>query len=86
MEEKGEGCSPRVGHAYDSTDMGYVTGISEELNENVPKLKQKRQVLQLKTELLNKLDEEIVELVEEEGLDREIEQADIVREANRSCY
>jgi len=56
-----------------------LQGSSEELNENVPKLKQKRQALQLKTELL-KLDEEIVELVEEKGLDREIEQADIVRE------
>ena len=61
-----------------------LQGSSEELNENIPKLKQKRQALQLKTELLNKLDEEIVELVEEEGLDGEIEQADSQR-ANRSC-
>ena len=35
--------------------------------------------LQTKTELLNKLDEEIVEMVPEDGL-KEVEQANIVRE------
>ena len=55
-----------------------LRGPVEELN--VPKLKQKRQALQVKTELLNKLDEEIVEIVDEDGLDDEVEQADVVRE------
>jgi hypothetical protein len=50
----------------------------EELN--AAKLKQKRQALQQKSELLLKLDAEIVEIIEEDGLDEEIEQADIVRE------
>ena len=44
------------------------------------KLKQKRRALQLKSELLLKLDAEIVEVVEEDRLDKEVEQADIVRE------
>jgi len=51
--------------------------LSEELNENVPKPKQKRQALHLKTELLNKLDKEIIELDDDGGLDAEVEQADI---------
>ena len=46
---------------------------------NAAKLKQKKQALQAKTELLNKLDEEIVEMVPEDGLDEEVEQADSVR-------
>ena len=50
----------------------------ESLNE--AKLKQKKQALQSKTELLNKLDEEIAEIVPEDGLDEEVEQADAVRE------
>ena len=41
-----------------------LRGPGEELN--LPKLKQKRQALQVKTELLNKLDEEIVEMVDED--------------------
>ena len=45
---------------------------------NAAKLKQK-QALQAKTEL-NKLDEEIVEMVPEDRLDEEVEQADAVRE------
>ena len=47
---------------------------------NAAKLKQRKQALQAKTELLNKLDEEIVEMVPEDGLDEEVEQADLVRE------
>ncbi len=47
---------------------------------DVPNLKQKRQALQAKAELLSKLDEESVEMVEEDGLNGEVEQADIVRE------
>lgn len=53
--------------------------LSSEGGLNVAKLKQKRRVLQTKTELLNKLDEEIVEMVPEDGLE-EVEQANIVRE------
>ena len=44
---------------------------------NVAKLKQKKQALRAKIELLNKLDEEIVHA---DGLDEQFEQADIVRE------
>ena len=47
---------------------------------NAAKSKQRKQALQAKTELLNKLDEEIVKMVPEDGLDEEVEQADIVRE------
>ena len=47
---------------------------------NAAKLRQKKQALQAKTELLNKLDGEIVEMVPEEGIDEEIEQADAVQE------
>ena len=54
--------------------------LSSEEGLNVAKLKQKRRALQTKTELLNKLDEEIVEMVPEDGLEEEVEQADIVRE------
>ena len=50
----------------------------EELS--VAKLKQKRQALEQKLELLLKLDAEIVEIIDEDVLDEEIEQADIVRE------
>ena len=53
--------------------------LSSEGGLNVAKLKQKRRALQTKTELLNKLDEEIVEMVPEDGL-KEVEQANIVRE------
>ena len=44
------------------------------------KLKQKKQALQLKSELLLKLDAGIVEIVEEDGLDEEVEQADVIQE------
>ena len=45
---------------------------------NAAKLKHRKPALQAKTELLNKLDEEIVEMVPEDGLDEEVEQADLV--------
>ena len=54
--------------------------LSSEEGLNAAKLKQRKQALQAKTELLNKLDEEIVEMVPEDGLDEEVEQADLVRE------
>ena len=53
--------------------------LSSEEGLNAAKLKQRKQALQAKTELLNKLDEEIV-MVPEDGLDEEVEQADLVRE------
>lgn len=40
----------------------------------------KRRTLQTKTELLNKLDEEVIEMVDEDALEEEIKQADITRE------
>ena len=44
------------------------------------KLKQKREALAAKAELLNKLDADIVEAVDEDELDEEIDSADTVRE------
>ena len=43
-------------------------------------MKQKRQALQLKGKLLCNLDDEIVEMVKEDGLAEEIEEADIIRD------
>lgn len=42
------------------------------------RLKQKRQAIQLQSELLLKLDGEILEMFEEDIFDEEVEQADIV--------
>ena len=50
----------------------------------MPILEQKWQALQVKAELLSKLDAEIVDMIEEESLDEEIELADIIR-VNRTC-
>ena len=54
--------------------------LSSEEGLNAAQLKQRKQALQAKTKLLNKLDEEIVEMVPEDELDEEVEQADLVRE------
>ena len=50
----------------------------EELN--VSQLKQKHQSLVGKTELFAKLDEEIQTMIEEDGLEDEVEQVDLVQE------
>ena len=54
--------------------------LSAEGGADLPKLKHKRQALAAKTELLSKLDEEIVETVHESELEEEVEVADTVRE------
>ena len=73
----------RVRAAHRASVTRMVDQVQEMLSSkgglNVAKLKQKRRVFQMKTELLNKLDEEIVEMVPEDGLE-EVEQANIVRE------
>ena len=55
---------------------GMMASDSEE-ELDVSKLSQRRQVLQAKTLVLNKLDEEIIEMVDEDALEEEIEQADV---------
>jgi len=54
-----------------------IDGVEEAA---VTKLKQKKQTLEGKAELLIRLDSEIIELVPDEGLEEEIERADEVRE------
>jgi hypothetical protein len=56
---------------------GMMPDSGEEID--MSKLSQKRQALQAKTEVLNKLDEELMEMVAEDALEEEIEQA-VVRE------
>ena len=52
---------------------------------NIAKLWQQRQSIEGKVQILAKLDEEILDLVEEDGLEAEIEQADIVKEKLTLC-
>ena len=52
---------------------------------NVAKLRQQRQSITEKVQTLAKLDGEMLDLVEEEALETEIEQADIVRERLTLC-
>ena len=71
--------------AYRSSVTRMITQVEELLRAepgelNVSQLKQKRQALVGKTELLTKLDEEIQATIEEDGLEDEVEQADLVRE------
>ena len=71
--------------AHRSSVTRMITQVEELLRAepeelNVSQLKQKRQALVGKTELLTKLDEEILTTIEEDGLEDEVEQADLVRE------
>ena len=64
---------------------GAVTRLINQMDEallaaDVGRLKQLRQSLKNKIDILSKLDEELLLSVEEEELDYEIEQADVVRE------
>ena len=72
----------RAAHRASVTHM--ITQSKEMLDSgeelSAAKLKQKRQALEQKLELLLKLDAEIVEIIDEDVLDEEIEQADIIRE------
>ena len=72
----------RAAHRASVTRM--ITQSKEMLDSgeelSAAKLKQKRQALEQKLELLLKLDAEIVEIIDEDVLDEEIGQADIVRE------
>ena len=53
---------------------------TEDLDSVVTKLEQCRITLKEKLEILKQLDEEILELVEDDEVDNEIEQADIFKE------
>ena len=64
---------------------GTVTRLINQLDEvlslaDVSRLKQMRQSLMAKMEILSRMDEEILALVEEDQVGGEIEQADVVRE------
>ena len=67
---------------------GLVTRLLTQVHEsiesdegpNISKLKQQRETLSTKLEVLLKLDEELIGLVEEDDLDDEVGQADLVRE------
>lgn len=52
---------------------------------NLSRLRQQKVSLTEKLELLSKLDDELIEVVTEEELEAEVEQADIVREKIRVC-
>ena len=71
--------------AHRSSVTRMITQVEELLRAepgelNVSQLKQKRQALMGKTELLAKLDEEIQAAIEEDSLEDEVKQADLVRE------
>ena len=62
---------------------GSVTGIISQVEEAIAsadacRLKQLRQSLSDKSSVLSKLDDELIELVEEEELEAEVEQADLI--------
>ena len=67
---------------------GSVTRIVDQVYEvlraedglSVPKLKQQKLTLSGKLDVLSKLDDELIELIHEEEMDEEVEQADKVRE------
>ena len=67
---------------------GSVTRIVDQVYEvlqaddsfNIPRLKQQRMTLSGKLDVLSKLDDELIESIDEEELDEEVEQADKVRE------
>lgn len=52
---------------------------------NLSRLRQHKISLSEKMEVLSKLDNELIEIVEEEELDNEVEQADMIRERMRLC-
>lgn len=52
---------------------------------NVPKLRQQKLLLSGKLDVLSKLDDELIEMVAEDELDSEVEQADIIKEKIGLC-
>ena len=68
-----------------ATHRGSVTRLLGQIDETIsasdlPRLKQLKQALNGKIEVLSKLDDELIELVEEDQLEAEVEQADLIRE------
>ena len=66
-----------VGQVYESLE------CEEALN--LPKLRQQKLLLAEKLNVLSKLDDELIEMVGEDELDSEVEQADVIKEKIRVC-
>ena len=52
---------------------------------NLPRLRQQKTLLAEKLDTLSKFDGELIEMVNEDDLDGEVEQADVVREKTGTC-
>ena len=79
---------PKIRRAHRASATRLCNSAYEDINADVvhvAKLKQQRQSVTEKVQTLAKLDEEMLDLVEEEALEAEIEQADIVREKLTLC-
>ena len=66
-----------VGQVYESLESGDAL--------SVPRLRQQKSLLSGKLDLLSKLDDELIEMVAEDELDHEVEQADVIKERIDLC-
>ena len=66
-----------IGQASESLESGDTL--------SVPRLRQQKSLLSEKLYVLSKLDDELIEMVAEEELDHEVEQADIIKERIGLC-
>ena len=78
----------KIRRAHRASAIRLCNGAYENINAevvNVVKLRQQWQSIMEKVQTLAKLDDEMLDLVEEEALETEIEEADIVREWLALC-
>ena len=66
-----------VGQVYESLESGDAL--------SVPRLRQQKSLLSGKLDILSKLGDELIEMVTEDELDYEVEQADIIKERIGLC-
>ena len=66
-----------VGQVYESLESGDAL--------SVPRLRQQKSLLSGKLDILSKLGDELIEMVTEDELDHEVEQADIIKERIGLC-
>ena len=59
--------------------------LEAEDGPDVSQLRQQKLLLSEKLDILSKLDEELIDMVKEDDLDTEVEQADLIRERIRMC-
>ena len=52
---------------------------------NLPRLRQRKILLAEKRDILSKLDDELIEMVDEDDLEDKVEQADVIREKTGTC-